>query len=74
MKRLLVVLAVLSLLAASGGELGFHEKLAQRMARKTDRVFDWAEKRGVTETCIRMTAEGLDPDGEAFGWAYQVCQ
>ena len=31
MKRLLVVLAVLSLLAASGGELRFHEKLALRM-------------------------------------------
>ncbi len=75
MKRLLAALAVLALLASTWSTgAGFHERLLVRMERKVDNVFDWIEWRGATGTCVRMTVEGTDPDGEVFGWAAQVCQ
>lgn len=72
MKRLLVAMAVLVLLAFTWG-FGFENGLRNRMERKANRIFYWASERGA-HVCVRISVDGADPDGEYFSIVYLVCQ
>ncbi len=67
MRRALVVLAVLSLLASAPPTARpFREKLAAKQGRMVLRILNVAANEGATEVEATFTVKGRNPDGEKF--------